>query len=113
MKERLLAGDERLSRAWAYWRSPSGQYLAVGLMYLSLISIAEVITTLWEPQLGIVLHASVLVILLVHGSIIRRGILRRFVILMSIAPLIRILSLSLPLQKIGLPLIYRVCRTDQ
>jgi membrane protease YdiL (CAAX protease family) len=75
-------------------------------MYLSLISIAEAITTLWEPQLGIVLHALVLVILLIHGSIIRRGILRRFVILMSIAPLIRILSLSLPLQKIGLPLIY-------
>ncbi len=52
------------------------------------------------------MHGIVLVVLLVHSSLIHRGVLRRFLILLSLAPLIRILSLSLPLQKIGLPLIY-------
>jgi membrane protease YdiL (CAAX protease family) len=86
--------------------SPAGKYTAIGLMYLVLITAAEAITTLWEPQLGMVIHGIVLVMLLIHGSIIRKGILMRFLILLSIAPLIRILSLSLPLQRIGLPMIY-------
>jgi len=86
--------------------TPAGQDLTIGLLYLALISAAEAITTLWEPQLGMILHALVMVGLLLHGSLIHRGILRRFLILLSIAPLIRILSLSLPLQKIGLPMVY-------
>jgi membrane protease YdiL (CAAX protease family) len=98
--------SEIVPRAQAYRRTPSGQYLVIGLIYLILISAAEAVTTLWEPQLGMVLHGLVLVILILHGSLIHRGVLRRFLILMSIAPLIRILSLSLPLQKLGLPLIY-------
>jgi membrane protease YdiL (CAAX protease family) len=85
---------------------PTGRHLIIGLVYLVCISIAEVITTLADPQLGMALHGLVLVALLIHGSSIHRGVLRRFLILLSIAPLIRILSLSLPLQKIGLPLIY-------
>jgi len=89
-----------------YLRTPIGSDLVVGLTYLIMISIAEAITTLVEPQLGMILHGLVLVMLLVHGSVIHRGVLRRFLILLSISPLIRIISLSLPLQKIGLPLIY-------
>jgi membrane protease YdiL (CAAX protease family) len=85
---------------------PTGKYVLIGLIYLVCISIAETVTTLVEPQLGMALHGLVLVALLIHGSSIHRGVLRRFLVLLSIAPLIRILSLSLPLQKIGLPLIY-------
>jgi membrane protease YdiL (CAAX protease family) len=86
--------------------TPTGRYVMIGLLYLVCISIAESITTLVDPQLGMALHGLVLVALLIHGSSIHRGVLRRFLILLSIAPLIRILSLSLPLQKIGLPLVY-------
>ncbi len=95
-----------LYRFQRYLGTPTGQYVAISLVYLVCISIAEAITTLVEPQLGMLLHGIVLVALLIHGSLIHRGVLRRFLILLSIAPLIRILSLSLPLQKIGLPLIY-------
>jgi len=90
----------------AYLALPTGQFILIGLGYLLLISIAEAITTLVDPQLGLVLHGLVLVILLAHGSLIHRGVLRRFLILLALAPMIRIISLSIPLQKIGLPLIY-------
>jgi hypothetical protein len=99
----------------AYIALPTGRYVVIGLVYLLLISIAETITTLVEPQLamvlqqlilvlGMVLYGLVLVLLLIHGSLIHRGVLRRFLIVLSLAPLIRILSLSLPLRQ--WPLIY-------
>jgi membrane protease YdiL (CAAX protease family) len=95
-----------VDRIHSYLGTSAGSDLAVGLTYLIMISIAEAITTLAEPLLGMVLHGLVLVMLLLHGSMTHRGVLRRFLILLSISPLIRIVSLSLPLQKIGLPLIY-------
>jgi len=95
-----------VNRIRGYLGTPAGSDLAVGLTYLLMISIAEAITTLVEPLLGMVLHGLVLVMLLIHGSVTHRRVLRRFLILLSISPLIRIVSLSLPLQKIGLPLIY-------
>jgi membrane protease YdiL (CAAX protease family) len=106
VKQRFDFRRDISARVRAYLRTPAGQYRIIGLIYLILITAAEAITTLWEPQLGLVFHGIVLVILILHGSLIHRGVLRRFLILLSIAPLIRILSLSLPLQKIGLPLIY-------
>jgi membrane protease YdiL (CAAX protease family) len=95
-----------VNRIRGYLGTPTGSDLAVGLTYLLMISVAEAITTLVEPLLGMVLHGLVLVMLLIHGSVTHRRVLRRFLILLSISPLIRIVSLSLPLQKIGLPLIY-------
>jgi uncharacterized protein len=84
----------------------TGSHFLIALVYLLLITAAEALTTLWDPQSGIIFHGIILLLLILHGSLVQRGILRRFLILISIAPLIRILSLSLPLQRIGLPLIY-------
>lgn len=107
--------DRSIRGIRAYIALPTGRYVVIGLVYLLLISIAETITTLVEPQLamvlqqlilvlGMVLYGLVLVLLLIHGSLIHRGVLRRFLIVLSLAPLIRILSLSLPLRQ--WPLIY-------
>jgi len=79
---------------------------AIGVFYLVLITIAEAITTMVDAYIGMFLHSIVLVILLIHGSLVHRGTLRRFLILLTLAPLIRMLSLSLPLAKLGLPIIY-------
>jgi hypothetical protein len=106
MKRFTLFRDGIVQRFRRFIGTPTGHYVAISLVYLVCISIAEALTTLVEPQLGLPLHGLILVVLLVHGSLIQRGVLRRFLILLSLAPLIRILSLSLPLQKIGLPLIY-------
>ncbi len=106
MNRRIRFRTGVLDRVRSYLGTPAGSDLTIGITYLVIISIAEAITTLVEPQVGMILHGLVLVMLILHGSLIHRGVLRRFLILLSISPLIRIVSLSLPLQKLGLPLIY-------
>jgi membrane protease YdiL (CAAX protease family) len=79
---------------------------AIALFYLLLITLAELTTTYVDPQSGVIFHSAIMVGLLFHGSVIYQGPLRRFLILLSLAPLIRILSLSIPLSTLGLPVIY-------
>jgi membrane protease YdiL (CAAX protease family) len=85
---------------------PAFSNLLIGLGYLLFISVAEAMTTLADPQTGMILHATVLVALLVHGSLVHKGPLRRMLITLTLAPLVRLLSLSIPLAKLGLPIIY-------
>jgi membrane protease YdiL (CAAX protease family) len=106
MKKPLQFWNQCIGEIRDYFSSLRGKYTLIGLSYLLLISAAEAITTLVDPQLGMLLHSLVLMLLLVHGSLVHRELFRRFLILLSIAPLIRILSLSLPLQKLNLPVIY-------
>lgn len=87
-------------------RIPSFRQTAISLGYLFLITLAELVTTAGDPMIGLSMHAMILTALLLHGSIINKGMMRRFVILLSLAPLIRILSLSIPLSQLGLPIIY-------
>jgi membrane protease YdiL (CAAX protease family) len=98
--------NKRFGGIRACLRLFGGMYTVIGLVYLFLITGAEAITTLVDPQLGMLLHSLILMLLLVHGSLVHRELFRRFLIHLSIAPLIRILSLSLPLQKLNLPVIY-------
>ena len=72
--------------------------LKLFLFYLSLIVIAEVVTSFIDPSYGLFLHAMILVSLLTlaafwHGKKPVSGMLQS----LSLAPLIRILSLSIPL----------------
>jgi uncharacterized protein len=85
---------------------PAVRVYSIGMLYLCLLIIAESVTTLLDPQKGMILHAVVLVVLLVHGSVVHKGPLRRLLVVLALAPLVRILSLSIPLAKLGLPLIY-------
>jgi membrane protease YdiL (CAAX protease family) len=86
--------------------NPDKRLGIVAVGYLVLITAAESITTLVDPLWGMILHGAVLAALLIHGSLLHRETHRRFVVLLSLAPLIRLLSLSIPLSKLGLPLIY-------
>lgn len=63
---------------------------------LSLILIAELLTTI-HPTLGLMLHAVLLVGVLIYGAMGRPGPERDLVLGLSLAPLLRLLSLSLPL----------------
>lgn len=76
---------------------------AVALIYLALISAAEVLTIL-NHWAGLILHSLILIALLFHGATTRQTGPRRFLIVLTLAPLIRILSISLPLR--NLPLIF-------
>jgi membrane protease YdiL (CAAX protease family) len=72
-------------------------------IYLQLITLAEVLTTLRAHSLGLALHSLILCVLLFHGAFEQNLRYRRFYLSLSLAPLMRVLSLSLPLS--GRPLV--------
>ncbi|MGA9348528.1 MAG: CPBP family glutamic-type intramembrane protease [Anaerolineae bacterium] len=78
--------------------------LQVALGYLGVLSVAEVLTALLAPQGGLALYGILLVILLLHTALTWEHPSHGLLLSLTFAPLIRLLSLSLPLA--GLPLLY-------
>lgn len=76
----------------------------VALLYLTAITAAELLTTLLEPRVGLLLHGLLLISLLLHTAYTWEYAARDLLLSLSFAPLIRLLSLSLPL--INFPLVY-------
>ena len=76
----------------------------VALIYLAAIILAEALTTLVEPRVGLVLHGLVLLTLLLQAWLSDHIMTRRFLLALALAPLTRLLSLVLPLQRF--PLVY-------
>lgn len=95
-------GLRRGRRVFVSRRVSSPPWL-VPLGYLAAISLAESLTVLVEPRLGLAMHGIVLLALLLHASRTQHVRDRRFLLALSLAPLIRLLSMSLPLS--GRPLI--------
>lgn len=92
---------------WARWGAiDDGQGTAwpVALSYLAALALAEVLTALVEPRLGLVLHGLLLVTLLLHAALNWGRPARALLLSIAFAPLIRLLSLSLPLA--GIPLLH-------
>jgi membrane protease YdiL (CAAX protease family) len=84
------------------------------LAYLLWLALAEIVTTLSTPQVGLILHGILLVILFVLAAFDTQIIQYRLFLVLALAPLIRLLSLSMPLLQfefmnwymvIGIPLI--------
>jgi CAAX protease family protein len=76
----------------------------LALVYLGLITLAEAITNLSVPQAGLALHGVILCVLLTHAALADKRVGRRFLFGLALAPLIRLLSLSMPLVKF--PFVY-------
>jgi membrane protease YdiL (CAAX protease family) len=82
--------------------------MTLALIYLGFITLAELLTATIGSgtdfvRVGLSLHSIVLVVLILHGATTRKTQTRRLLLTLALAPLIRILSISLPLQ--SLPLI--------
>jgi membrane protease YdiL (CAAX protease family) len=84
------------------------------LAYLLFLATAELVTTFSSPQFGLGLHGLLLIGLFIQASMSRVRAHRRFLFSIALAPLIRLLSLSMPLAEfpsyywyaiIGVPLI--------
>jgi len=72
--------------------------IRVFLGYILLIVVAEVLTSFVNPSYGLVLHSLILLSLLVVSSVTYvEGSVSGFYLSLSLAPLIRIISLSMPL----------------
>lgn len=76
----------------------------VALLYFLAISVAEALTTLVEPRIGLTLHGVLLTVLLLHSSLSQSSTKQAFLLTLALAPLVRLLSLSLPL--INFPFVY-------
>ncbi len=67
---------------------------------LLLVAAAEILIAFLSPQLGLVLHALLLLGLTLYGGLGRHTDARRLALALTLAPLIRLLSLSLPLANV-------------
>lgn len=67
--------------------------------YLLLVTLAELVTAVVSPQLGQLLHVLLLGGLVLHAALAPSHPMRRFLLALMLAPLIRILSLALPLTR--------------
>jgi uncharacterized protein len=66
-------------------------------VYLAAITVAELLTFVVNPYAGQLVHALLLVALLLHGALGRGESQRKLALGLTLAPLTRLLSLSLPL----------------
>jgi len=80
--------------------------VAAALTYLALICVAELLTITPEPRTGLVLHGLLLVALLIHSAVASQRAYHRLLLTLTIAPLTRMVSLSLPLAVAHIPQMY-------
>ena len=80
------------------------------IIYLLAITAAEIVTVLVQPGWGIVCHAIVLGVVVVHSALVSDYRHRHLVLSLALVPLVRIISLSMPLVNVPrilwYPLIY-------
>ncbi len=67
------------------------------IIYLLAITAAEVVTVFVQPIWGIACHAIVLVVVVVHSALASDYNYRNLVLSLALVPLVRIISLSMPL----------------
>ena len=72
----------------------------VALAYLGAMTLAEALTTVYDPRLGLVLHGVLLVSLLFHVSRTLEHPIHELLLSLAFGPLIRLMSLSLPLAQV-------------
>jgi uncharacterized protein len=71
--------------------------LPVAIFYLVVVTLTESVTTILEPQLGLVVYGIILAALLAHGAWLWGQPISRLLLALAFAPLIRILSYAIPL----------------
>jgi len=72
----------------------------IAVAYLCVLVVAELTTTFSDPRIGMGIHTALLTVLLLQASLDDNDTPRGFLLALSLAPLVRILSLSLPLQDV-------------
>ncbi len=76
---------------------PAVRPALVATGFLAWLTLAELISSVSEPRVGLLLHAGLLVALIYYASRDLQDPLRRLLLTLAFAPLIRLLSFSLPL----------------
>ena len=84
------------------WIDIRGMRLAI--LYLVVIAGVEVVTNFFDVVGGLICHTILLTALIVHSSLVAEDTSHKLLLALCLAPLTRIMSLSMPL--VGFPLIY-------
>ena len=71
--------------------------LVVAIGYLFAIGLSEILTVLGNPRVGLVFYSLILLGLFFHAAFGKGDKVRRFCLALTLVPLIRIVSLSMPL----------------
>ena len=79
--------------------------MKAAIIYLLAITTAELVTALGQPLWGLVCHAIVLVAAVMHSALTSDPRYRHLVLSLALVPLVRIISLGMPLDSI--PQIWR------
>ncbi|MBE2235252.1 MAG: CPBP family intramembrane metalloprotease [Anaerolinea sp.] len=77
--------------------APSARPGLLAGAYLAWLTAAELISSLGEPRLGLLLHAGLLIALIYHAARDLHDPLHQLLLTLAFAPLIRLMSFSLPL----------------
>ena len=96
IEESLISSRDRSRILPIFW--------IVAVVYLIALAIAEVFITYIAPLAGMILHGLIFIALLIQAALSRNKRMYRFLVVLALAPLIRLLSLTLPL--IPLPHFY-------
>jgi len=83
---------------------PAAEPALLAWTSLVVITLAEIITTLFDPTAGVLLYGIILLVLMVQAALTWEKPIHGLFLALTFAPLIRILSVSMPLAKF--PLIY-------
>lgn len=94
----------------AWWRDPAGTIartnkpVPIAGFYLALLTLIEVLAVLRSPQVGQALYLLILFLILLHTFLTWERPIHRFLLSLAFVPLIRVISLALPLARF--PLIF-------
>jgi membrane protease YdiL (CAAX protease family) len=101
IKAEPSASESRLLRLRATLQKHS---IPLAFIYLGVLTIAEALTTLIMPQEGLAVHGILLTILIAHTALVWGHPSSRLILTLAFAPLIRMVSLFLPLA--NFPIVY-------
>ena len=90
----LISGTDQVIQP-SRWFKRLPRY--VSIIYLVLLAIAELVSSLGVPPWGLVLHGGILFALIIQGTMYGDIRERAFLLSLSFAPLIRIISFTTPL----------------
>ncbi|HKZ50249.1 MAG TPA: CPBP family intramembrane glutamic endopeptidase, partial [Dehalococcoidia bacterium] len=77
-------------------------------LYVTAVAAAELATTFTDARWGLAAHITILAALLAHASLAGKQSSQRLFLALALAPLIRILSLTMPLENVDLVYWYAI-----
>jgi len=78
------------------------------VVYVVLIAVAELLTVMTDARWGLALHIGIFTALLVQASLVTGQPYHKLLLVLALAPLVRILSLSMPLEDLDLMYWYAI-----